>query len=156
MVVTPGIKNLECEYQNGIKTFTLIAEEVKLELITGLYIKAWGNGSVPGPTIIVNEGDNVCVRVINKLPERTSVHFHGLEIANDMDGVQPVEPYPYIEPNEYFDYKFKIKNPSGTYMYHSHVNVMVQDNAGLLGGFIVNDSKDDKRKNYKDYLILLQ
>ena len=42
MVVTPGIKNLECEYQNGIKTFTLIAEEVKIELITGLYIKAWG------------------------------------------------------------------------------------------------------------------
>lgn len=73
-----------------------------------------------------------------------------------MDGVQPVEPSQYIEPNEYFDYKFKIKNPSGTYMYHSHVNVMVQDNAGLLGGFIVNDSKDDKRKNYKDYLILLQ
>ncbi|WP_302739128.1 multicopper oxidase domain-containing protein [uncultured Clostridium sp.] len=105
---------------------------------------------------MVNEGDNVCVRVINKLPERTSVHFHGLEIANDMDGVQPVEPSPYIEPNEYFDYKFKIKNPPGTYMYHSHVNVMVQDNAGLLGGFIVNDSKDDKRKNYKDYLILLQ
>ena len=79
MVITPGINNLEFDYSNGIKYFTLVAEEVKLELIKGLYVKAWGyNGSVPGPTIIVDPGDNVCIRVINKLPQRTSVHWHGL------------------------------------------------------------------------------
>lgn len=157
MVITPGIKNLDYEYKDGVKHFTLIAEEVKLELIEGLFVNAWGyNGSVPGPTIIVNPGDNVCIRVINKLPQRTSVHWHGLEVPNNMDGVPPIEPSPYIEPNEYFDYKFKIRNPPGTYMYHSHVNVMVQDNAGLLGGFIVNDLKNNKRKKYKDYLIMLQ
>ena len=157
MVITPGIKNLDYEYVDGVKHFTLIAEEVTLELIKGLYVKAWGyNGSVPGPTIIVNQGDNVCIRVINKLPERTSVHWHGLDVPNDMDGVPPIEPSPFIEPNEYFDYNFKITNPPGTYMYHSHVNVMVQDNAGLLGGIIVNDPKDLKKKHYKDYLILLQ
>ncbi len=157
MVITPGINNLEFDYSNGIKYFTLVAEEVKLELIKGLYVKAWGyNESVPGPTIIVDPGDNVCIRVINKLPQRTSVHWHGLEVPNNMDGVPPIEDSPYIEPNEYFDYKFKINNPPGTYMYHSHVDVMVQDNAGLLGGIIVNDPKDNKRKHYKDYLILLQ
>lgn len=157
MVITPGIKNLEYEYKDGVKHFTLIAEEVKLELIKGLFVKAWGyNGFVPGPTIIVNPGDNVCIRVINNLPERTSVHWHGLEVPNDMDGVPPIEPSPYIEPNSYFDYKFKITNPPGTYMYHSHVNVMTQDNAGLLGGFIVNNPKDNKKKHYRDYLILLQ
>lgn len=157
MVITPGIKNLDYEYVDGVKHFTLIAEEVTLELIKGLYVKAWGyNGSVPGPTIIVNQGDNVCIRVINKLLERTSVHWHGLDVPNDMDGVPPIEPSPFIESNEYFDYNFKITNPPGTYMYHSHVNVMVQDNAGLLGGIIVNDPKDLKKKHYKDYLILLQ
>lgn len=157
MVVTPGIKNLEYELRDGVKHFTLIAQKVKLELIENVFVKAWGyNGSVPGPTIIVDPGDNVCIRVINKLPERTSVHWHGLEVPNDMDGVPGIEPSPYIEPNDYFDYKFKIENPPGTYMYHSHVNVMVQDNSGLLGGFIVNNPKDNKVKNYKDYLILLQ
>lgn len=157
MVITPGINNLEYEYKNGVKHFTLIAEEVKLELIEGLFVKAWGyNGSVPGPTIIVNPGDDICIRVINKLPERTSVHWHGLEVPNDMDGVPPIEPSPYIELNSYFDYRFKITNPPGTYMYHSHVNVMVQNNAGLLGGFIVNNPKDNKKKSYKDYLFLLQ
>lgn len=157
MVITPGIETLKYTYKNGVKFFTLIAEEVKLELIKGLYVKAWGyNGSVPGPTIIVNPYDKVCIRVINHLPERTSVHWHGLDVPNNMDGVPPIEPTPYIEPGDYFDYRFKITNPPGTYMYHSHVNVMVQDNAGLLGGLIVNNPKENKRKNFKDYLILLQ
>lgn len=157
MVITPGIEDLDYKYEDGIKHFTLIAEEVDLELIPGLFVKAWGyNGSVPGPTIKVKPNDKVCIRVINNLPEKTSVHWHGLEVPNDMDGVPPVEPSPYIYPGEYFDYHFKINNPPGTYMYHSHVNVMVQDNAGLLGGFIIEDPKDDKRKNFKDYLIVLQ
>lgn len=157
MVITPGIEDLDYEYKDGVKHFTLIAEEVDLELIPGLFVKAWGyNGSVPGPTIIVNPKDKVCIKVINNLPEKTSVHWHGLEVPNDMDGVPPVEPSPYIYPGEYFDYHFDINNPPGTYMYHSHVSVMIQDNAGLLGGFIVENPKDNKRKNYKDYLIVLQ
>lgn len=157
MVITPGIKDLEYEYRDGVKHFTLIAEEVKLELIDGLFVNAWGyNGSVPGPTIHVNHGDKVCIRVINKLKERTSVHWHGLEVPNDMDGVPEVEPTPYIEPGDYFDYQFKVINPPGTYMYHAHVNVMVQDNAGLLGGLIVEDPKDNKKKNFRDYYFLLQ
>lgn len=157
MVITPGIKDLEYVYKDGVKHFTLIAEEVNLELIPGLFVRALGyNGSVPGPTIKVNPSDKVCIRVINNLPKKTSVHWHGLEVPNDMDGVPPIEPSPFIEPGEYFDYHFKINNTPGTYMYHSHVNVLVQDNAGLLGGFIVEDPKDKKRKNYKDYLVVLQ
>lgn len=81
MVITPGIENLKYECKDGVKHFTLVAEEVNLELISGLFVKAWGyNGSLPGPTIIVDPGDSVCIRVINKLPERTSVHWHGLEV----------------------------------------------------------------------------
>ena len=61
-----------------------------------------------------------------------------------MDGVPPIEPSPYIEPGEYFDYTFTINNPPGTYMYHSHVNVSIQD------------PRMQNRKKYKDYLCLLQ
>lgn len=157
MVITPGIKDLPYTYDNGIKYFTLIAEEIVWELVDGIFVKAWGyNGSTPGPTIRVFPGDKVCMRVINHLPERTSVHWHGLEVPNIMDGVPPIEPSPYIEPGEYFDYTFTINNPPGTYMYHSHVNVSVQDNAGLLGGLIVEDPRMQNRKKYKDYLCLLQ
>lgn len=157
MVITPGIKDLPYTYDDGIKYFTLIAEEIVWELVDGIFVRAWGyNGSTPGPTIRVFPGDKVCIRVINHLPERTSVHWHGLEVPNIMDGVPPIEPSPYIEPGEYFDYTFTISNPPGTYMYHSHVNVSVQDNAGLLGGLIVEDPRMQNRKKYKDYLCLLQ
>lgn len=157
MVITPGIKDLPYTYDEGIKYFTLIAEEIVWELVDGIFVKAWGyNGSTPGPTIRVFPGDRVCIRVINHLPERTSVHWHGLEVPNIMDGVPPIEPSPYIEPGEYFDYTFTINNPPGTYMYHSHVNVSIQDNAGLLGGLIVEDPRMQNRKKYKDYLCLLQ
>ena len=157
MVITPGIKDLPYTYDDGIKYFTLIAEEIVWELVDGIFVRAWGyNGSTPGPTIRVFPGDKVCIRVINHLSERTSVHQHGLEVPNIMDGVPPIEPSPYIEPGEYFDYTFTISNPPGTYMYHSHVNVSVQDNAGLLGGLIVEDPRMQNRKKYKDYLCLLQ
>ncbi len=93
MIITPGIKY-----------FTLIAEEIVWELVDGIFVRAWGyNGSTPGSTIRVFPGDRVCIRVINHLPERTSVHWHGLEVPNIMDGVPPIEPSPYIDPGEYFE-----------------------------------------------------
>lgn len=158
MVITPGIGDLPFVIQaNGTKFFTLIAEEIMWELVDGIFIKAWGyNGSTPGPTIRVCPGDRVCIRVINRLPEKTSVHWHGLIVPNNMDGVPPIEPSPFIEPGHYFDYHFTIQNPPGTYMYHSHVNVAVQDNAGLLGGFIVEDPRMQHMPRYRDYLCLLQ
>lgn len=75
MVITPGIKDLPYTYDDGIKYFTLIAEEIVWELVDGIFVRAWGyNGSTPGPTIRVFPGDKVCIRVINHLSERTSVH----------------------------------------------------------------------------------
>jgi len=158
MVITPGISDLPYRIQvDGTKLFTLTAEEITWELVNGIFIQVWGyNGSTPGPTIRVFPGDRVCIRVINRLPEKTSVHWHGLMVPNAMDGVPPIEPSPFIEPGHYFDYHFTIKNPPGTYMYHSHVNVAVQDNAGLLGGFIVEDPSKQNLSQHKDYLCLLQ
>ncbi|WP_257788401.1 multicopper oxidase family protein [Clostridium saccharobutylicum] len=118
-------------------------------------MKGWGyNGSIPGPTIQVYPGDYVNIRIINHLPEATSIHWHGLDVPNVMDGVPDVEPSPKIEPGYYFDYHFRITNPPGTHMYHSHVNVAKQDMLGLLGGFVILNPH--KKNVNKDYLLLMQ
>lgn len=155
MVITPDIPTLKYTMRNGIKFFELIAEPVKQEILPGIFIKGWGyNGSIPGPTIHVYPGDYVNIRVINHLPEATSIHWHGLDVPNVMDGVPDVEPSPRIEPGHFFDYHFRITNPPGTHMYHSHVNVARQDMLGLLGGLVILDPNE--RNVDKDYLLLMQ
>ncbi|MBM7607289.1 FtsP/CotA-like multicopper oxidase with cupredoxin domain [Lysinibacillus composti] len=155
MVITPDIPTLNYTIKNGIKYFELVAEPVNQEILPGVFIKGWGyNGSIPGPTIQVYPGDYISIRVINHLSEATSIHWHGLNVPNVMDGVPDVEPSPKIEPGHYFDYHFKITNPPGTHMYHSHVNVAKQDMLGLLGGFVILDPHE-KNVN-KDYLLLMQ
>lgn len=138
MVESPDIPILQYVYKKGIKFFELVAEPVRQELLPGLFINGWGyNGNIPGPTIQAYPGDYVSFRVINKLPESTSIHWHGLDLPNIMDGVPDVEPSPKIEPGHYFDYHFKIINPPGTHMYHSHFNSIVQQMMGLGGGLII-------------------
>ncbi|WP_431808166.1 multicopper oxidase family protein [Lysinibacillus sphaericus] len=155
MVITPDIFTLEYTMKNGIKYFELVAEPVNQEILPGVFIKGWGyNGSIPGPTIQVYPGDYISIRVINQLPEATSIHWHGLNVPNVMDGVPEVEPSPRIEPRHYFDYHFHINNPPGTHMYHSHVNVAKQDMLGLLGGFVILDPHEINVN--KDYLLLMQ
>ncbi len=156
MVITPDIPNLPYTVKNGVKHFELIAQPVKRELLPGLYINAWGyNGSTPGPTIQVYPGDYVNIRVYNRLPQPTSVHWHGLDVPNIMDGVPDVQPSPKIEPNSYFDYHFKIINPPGTHMYHSHHISSTQEMMGLSGGFIILDPYKHASID-RDYLIILQ
>lgn len=88
------------------------------------------------PRFLYHLCDYVNIRVYNHLPEATSVHWHGLNVPNMMDGVPGVEPSPKIEPGHYFDYHFRITNPPGTHMYHSHVNAAKQDMLGLVGGMV--------------------
>lgn len=156
MVITPDISTLPFTMKNGVKYFELIAEPVKRELLPGLYINAWGyNGSTPGPTIQVYPGDYVNIRVYNRLPQPTSVHWHGLDVPNAMDGVPDVEPSPKIQPNSYFDYHFKIINPPGTHMYHTHYIASRQEMMGLGGAFIILDPSGDPSID-RDYFIMLQ
>lgn len=156
MVITPDINTLPSSVKNGVKYFELIAEPVKRELLPNLFINAWGyNGSTPGPTILVYPGDTVNIRVYNNLPEPTSIHWHGLDVPNNMDGVPDVEPTPKIHPGSYFDYRFKIVNPPGTHMYHTHINNSRQEMMGLCGGFIILDPKQQSNIDY-DYFIMLQ
>jgi FtsP/CotA-like multicopper oxidase with cupredoxin domain len=157
MIVTPDLPTLPCSIRNGIKYFELIAEPVKQEILPGIFIHALGyNGSMPGPTIIVTPGDYVNIRVINHLNEPTSVHWHGLDIPNNMDGVPKIEPTPYIAPGSYFDYHFRITNSPGTHMYHTHVDTIRQEMLGLVGAFIIEDPYEYPSFIQKDYFFMLQ
>lgn len=156
MVTIPDISDLPYTLKNGIKYFELVAEPVKREILPGLFVNGWGyNGSIPGPTIQVYTGDVVSIRVTNRLPEATSVHWHGLDVPVAMDGVPEIEPSPKIEPGGYFDYLFRITNPPGTHMYHTHLHSPVQQMMGLGGAFIVlNRSRNISIK--RDYFLMLQ
>ncbi|WP_326071528.1 multicopper oxidase family protein [Paenibacillus alba] len=155
MVVSPDIKDLPYVLHRGVKCFELVAEPVVRELLPGVFMKGWGyNGSIPGPTIRVLPGDWVTIRVRNQLPEATSVHWHGLDVPNRMDGVPAVEPSPYIGQGQFYDYHFQIVNPPGTHMYHTHVDTVYQELMGLGGGFIIEDPYECTVQ--KDYFIMLQ
>ena len=87
-VVTPNGSTLPWKVVDGVKVFHLVAEEFEHEFAPGLKAKCWGyNGRTPGPTIEVVEGDRVRIYVTNRLPEPTTIHWHGILLPNGMDGV---------------------------------------------------------------------
>ncbi len=94
------------------------------------------NGSTPGPTIEAVEGDRLRLYVTNRLPEATTVHWHGLILPNGMDGVAGLNQQPIL-PGETFVYEFVVRDP-GTYMYHPHYDEMVQIALGMQGMFVVH------------------
>jgi FtsP/CotA-like multicopper oxidase with cupredoxin domain len=156
VIITPDVPLLPYTIRNGVKYFELIAEPVQRELLPGLYINGWGyNGSIPGPTIVVFPNDYVNIRVYNRLPESTSVHWHGLDVPNVMDGAPDVEPSPKIEPNHYFDYHFQIINPPGTHMYHTHFHTVRQEMMGLGGALIIANPIEYPTLIQRDYFIML-
>ncbi|SHL05797.1 multicopper oxidase family protein [Desulforamulus aeronauticus] len=154
MIISPDVPNLPCVERNGVKYFELVVEPVQREILPGLFMQGYGyNGSIPGPTILVYPGDHVNFRVHNRLPEPTSVHWHGLDVPNIMDGVPDVEPSPLIPPGSYFDYNFKIVNHPGTHMYHTHHNALRQEMLGLSGGLIIQNPRLENVQ--RDYFIML-
>src|SRR3972149_6965305 len=95
----------------------LVAEPVVREMAPGMKAHLWGyNGQSPGPTIEVVEGDRVRIFVTNRLPEHTSIHWHGQRLPNGMDGVTGLT-QPPIKPGKTYVYEFEAKRP-GTFMYH--------------------------------------
>jgi FtsP/CotA-like multicopper oxidase with cupredoxin domain len=101
-VVTPDIADLPFAMDNGVKVFQLVAEPVKQTVIPGRTFDLWGfNGSAPGPTIQANERDRIRIVFDNHLPEPTGIHWHGLELPIEMDGVAGIGQKP-IMPGERF------------------------------------------------------
>src|SRR3984957_12945268 len=119
-VLTPDIADLPFTTDNGVKVFHLIAEPVKQTIVPGRTFDLWGfNGSAPGPIIQANEGDRVRFVFENHLPEPTGIHWHGLELPIEMDGVPGVGQKP-VMPGERFVYEFPL-HQNGTFFYHSHM-----------------------------------
>ena len=141
-VVTPNGWTLPFRMNNNIKEFHLVAEPVVREMTPGFEANLWGyNGQSPGPTIEVVEGDQVRIYVTNKLPEHTSVHWHGQRLPNGMDGVVGLN-QPGIPPGKTFVYEFVARRP-GTFMYHPHADEMVQMAMGMMGSWVTHP-KDEK------------
>nr|WP_274944440.1 copper oxidase [Govania unica] len=140
--------------KDGVKEFHLVAEEVDHEFAPGSRAKCWGyNGSTPGPTIEAVEGDRVRIYVTNRLPEATTVHWHGLILPSGMDGVGGVS-QPHIGPGETFVYEFTLRQ-HGTHMYHPHADEMVQVASGMMGLFIIHPKDGEAVAIDRDYAFLL-
>ncbi len=152
-VVTPDVADLPFTIDNGIKEFHLVAEPVKQTIVPGRTFDLWGfNGSAPGPTIQAHEGDRVRIIFDNHLPEPTSIHWHGLELPIEMDGVPGIGQRP-IAPGARFVYEFTL-HQNGTFFYHSHM--AMQEMVGMLGGFIIYPRTAYSPRVDKDFLIALQ
>jgi FtsP/CotA-like multicopper oxidase with cupredoxin domain len=139
-VVTLNGWTLPWRMNNGVKEFHLVAEPVVREMAPGFKAHLWGyNGQSPGPTIEVVEGDKVRIFVTNRLPEHTSIHWHGQRLPNGMDGVTGLN-QPGIPAGKTFVYEFTARRP-GTFMYHPHADEMTQMAMGMMG-FWVTHPKD--------------
>ena len=181
-VNTLGVPPLGHELDGEVKVFTLIAQPVWHELTDGDHsrlilpamrpymtdlaamqypdmpprrILAWGyNGITPGPTIEATEGDRIRIVLKNELPEPTSIHWHGFEIPNHMDGASPETQKPVL-PGETFEYEFTLYQ-SGTLMYHSGVNVAKQDIMGLSGLVVIHPLEPQGRAPDREFALLHQ
>ncbi len=139
---------------NGVKEFHLVAEPVVRELAPGMKAHLWGyNGQSPGPTLEAVEGDRVRIFVTNRLPESTSIHWHGFLLPAGMDGVSGLS-HPPIKPGKTFVYEFDMKK-SGTFMYHPHADEMTQMAMGMMGLFIVHPKDPKFMRVDRDFVFLL-
>ena len=129
----------------------IIAKEAKHQLSEDVSVKALTfNGSVPGSQIRVKQGEKLKINLKNELNEPISIHWHGITVPNEMDGIPGVTQNA-VQPGESFTYEFTPEDP-GTYMYHTHQNAVEQMDKGLYGSFIVepNDKSYDR-----DYTLML-
>ena len=129
--------------RNGALEFALDARPVRWRIGKEQKLAAWAyDGLVPGPMIRVPNGERVRIKFTNRLPEATTVHWHGIDVPNRMDGVPDVTQKP-IEPGASFSYEFVARpagepDGAGTFLYHSHVDEDRQMSAGLYGALIID------------------
>lgn len=153
-VITLNGWNLPWRMKNGVKEFHLVAEPVVREMAPGMKANLWGyNGQSPGPTIEVVEGDKVRIFVTNRLPEKTSVHWHGQRLPNGMDGVSGLT-QPAIPSGKTFVYEFEAKR-AGTFMYHPHADEMAQMAMGLMGSWVTHPKNPKFMQVDRDFIFLL-
>src|SRR5919199_6340327 len=132
---TRAYEAAEPEPGRTVVAVDLEAREAEWQFTPGRTTRVWGfNGQVPGPTLEARVGDVLEVRFTNRLPEPTTIHWHGLRVPAAMDGTDMVQ-HP-IAPGESFTYRFKLPD-AGTFWYHPHSNETVQLERGLYGALVV-------------------
>ena len=152
-VMTPDVPDLPFQMDGSVKVFRLRAEPVKRKIAPWKTIDAWGyNGSCPGPAIQVQQGDRVRVVFENRLPESSTLHWHGLEVPIEQDGVPFISQKP-VAPGEEYTYEFNV-HQEGTFFYHAHT--AMQEMIGQIGLFIAHPERAYKPKADHDYGVILQ
>lgn len=129
----------------------LVVAEMPVNFTGAVRMATTINGSVPAPTLRLREGDEVTIRVTNKLSVPTSIHWHGILLPYEMDGVPGIS-FKGIAPGETFVYRFKLRQ-SGTYWYHSHSGF--QEMTGMYGALIVEPRTGEKHQSDQDHVIQL-
>ena len=149
-----GDRVLEPTLENGVKVFNLEASVIRWNILPDVQVEGYAfNNQIPGPRLHVTEGDRVRIHVTNRLPESTTVHWHGLILANEMDGPANITQKP-IEPGGSYDYEFTTEQ-AGTFFYHTHDHVDRQQALGLYGALII-DPKDSSREQKADHEYVIQ
>ncbi|MEH6532296.1 MAG: copper resistance system multicopper oxidase [Photobacterium frigidiphilum] len=160
MGLSPCVTSVWAREYNGTNAQTPILTGTDFELIvsesivnfTGVQRKATTiNGSIPAPTLKFKEGDVVTIKVINQLKEPTSIHWHGVLLPYQMDGVPGIS-FPGIPAGETFTYQFKVQQ-SGTYWYHSHT--AMQEITGMYGSIIIEPKEKDPFEYERDHVVIL-
>ncbi|MFC8394558.1 MULTISPECIES: multicopper oxidase family protein [unclassified Streptomyces] len=122
-----------------------------VELGAGRTFRSWTyEGLLPGREMRVTAGDTLALTLANQLPEATTVHWHGIALHNDMDGVPGVT-QPPVEPGETFDYRFTAPHP-GTYWFHPHMGVQID--RGMYAPLIVDDPREPLRYDH-EWIVML-
>ncbi|HEU0202484.1 MAG TPA: copper oxidase [Burkholderiaceae bacterium] len=153
-VVTLNGWSLPWRMNGNVKEFHLVAEPVVREFAPGMKANLWGyNGQSPGPTIECVEGERIRIYVTNRLPEHTTIHWHGVLLPNGMDGVGGLT-QPQIPPGKTFVYEFAPRR-SGTHMYHPHADEMVQMAMGMMGFLVIHPREPKFMRVDRDFVFLL-
>jgi FtsP/CotA-like multicopper oxidase with cupredoxin domain len=151
-----GDRELEARMENGVKVFDLETSVIRWAILPDVKVDAYAiNGQVPGPRLHIRQDDRVRINVTNRLPESTTIHWHGLILPNEMDGPAEITQEP-IPPGGSYRYEFTA-GQSGTYFYHSHDHVDRQQALGLYGALIIDPANpQDEIAADHDYVIQLQ
>ncbi len=152
-VEMPDLPKMPWTMEDGVKVFHIVAEPVKREFLPGKVVDCWGfNGSMPGPLIEINQGDRVRFMVHNNLPEVFSMHWHGIELPFEMDGVPGLTQDP-IKPGGEFVYEYTV-HQHGTFFYHSHM--AMQEMMGMIGMMVIYPKEPYEPRVDRDFGLIFQ
>ncbi len=149
----PDLKKLPWALEDGVKVFHISADVVRREFLPGRVVDCWGfNGLMPGPLIEINQGDRVRFVVENNLPEVFSMHWHGIELPFEMDGVPGLIQDPIL-PGAKFVYEFTV-HQHGTFFYHSHMPM--QEMMGMIGMMVIHPGELYEPRADRDFGLIFQ